>query len=80
MDSPRRGSHKTAPGNARGGRCEAFDRALKGRNIASPVRPSGLFRSFSRYFAPRALPWAVLSGPFGAKNHESRNIKTCASG
>ena len=49
----------------------------------SPVgcsAPSGLFPSFFAVFrVPRALPWAVLSGPFGA-NEIQRNIKTCALG
>ena len=43
----------------------------------SPVgccAPSGLFPSFSAVFrGHRALPWAILSGPFGAK---STNIAT----
>jgi hypothetical protein len=39
-----------------------------------------IFKSFAVFRVPRALPWAVLSGPFGAKTTNSATPKRAGDG
>jgi hypothetical protein len=69
------GAATNQPRASPGDRCNAFARALKGRNIANPLlRP---FRaSFPREFPfPGRCPGLICSAPSG-RNPKQRNIKT----
>ena len=72
MDSPRRGSHKSAPGTARGSLQRirpSPERAQHRQPLVAPFQ--GLF--FAGIPIPRALPWADLFGPFGANSKTAQH-------
>ena len=92
-EPPRRGSHKSAQGNALGNPLIKPTTALKGRNnllsgIAWFHQMSRRFRASKLHDArtlrrvtksPRALPWADMFGPVGAESN-TRNIKVRKGG